>query len=168
MKKPESFAGLESERLRKSQNILRTLRTIMRSSLTYSDRVEKKTGISATQLWMLSEIAHSPGIKVKDLARILSIHQSTCSNILDKLQKKDLVKRDRTGQDQRVVSLYPTEKGTRLLVVAPRPIQGIIAEALLHLPDEVLTSIEDSLEKLIDSMKFIEEQAGQIPIDHQL
>jgi DNA-binding MarR family transcriptional regulator len=69
---------------------------------------------------------------------ILSIHQSTCSNILDQLQLKDLIKRQRGGPDQRVVHLYLAGKGSGLLAQAPWPAQGAIAGILDPLQGEAL------------------------------
>jgi len=127
--------------------------------------VEKESGVSSTQLWMLWEIYNAPGMKVTELAEVLSIHQSTCSNILDKLQQKNLIKRDRQGPDQRVVHLYLTEKGTGLLAHAPRPARGAIADVLQRLPDEVLAGIEGSLDNLVEALHVTEKDSDLKPLE---
>ena len=104
-------------------------------------------------------------MKVTTLADILSIHQSTCSNILDKLQQKDLLKRDRNGPDQRVVHLNLTERGIELMVNAPQPARGAVADALQHLPDELLASMENSLGKLVETLQVKVEDAALKPLD---
>ena len=106
------------------QAVLKNLRIIFRSVQTYSRWVEKESGISAAQLWMLWELHNEPGLTVSRLANVLSIHQSTCSNMLDKLQQKGLICRNRNSSDQRVVRLYLTASGSELLAKAPRPAQG--------------------------------------------
>lgn len=152
-------------RPQKTQNILKSLRIIFRSIQVHSRLVEKESGVSSAQLWMLWEIFKAPGIKVTELAAALSIHQSTCSSILDKLQQKGLAKRDRSGPDQRVVHIHLTEKGTRILANAPRPAQGAIAEALHRLPEEVLSKIDASLADLVGELHITEKDADLRPLD---
>ena len=153
------------ERSNRTHNILKSLRIVFRSIQAHSRQVEKESGVSSTQLWMMWEIFNIPGMKVTELADILSIHQSTCSNILDKLQQKELIKRERSGSDQRVVHLYLTEKGTKLLAKAPRPAQGTIADVLHKLPDEVLVNMETSLTHLIGALQVTEKDAALKPLD---
>jgi len=153
------------ERANRTHNILMSLRIVFRSIQAHSRQVEKESGVSSTQLWMMWEIFNAPGMKVTELARILSIHQSTCSNILDKLQQKDMIKRERSGPDQRVVHLYLTEKGTGLLAEAPRPAQGAIADVLQKLPDEVLVNMEESLAHLVGALQVTEKDAALKPLD---
>ena len=153
------------ERSHKAQNILKSLRIVFRSIQSHSRLVEKESGVSSAQLWMMWEIFNAPGMKVTELAVVLSIHQSTCSNILDKLQQKGLVRRERSGPDQRVVHLHLTEKGTKLLAKAPRPAQGAIADVLQKLPDEVLAKMDASLSDLVGALHVTEKDAELKPLD---
>lgn len=151
--------------MERSLNILKSLRIIFRTIRAHAKSVEKTTGINSTQLWMLWEIFKTPGLKVTKLADILSIHQTTCSNMLDKLQGKDLIRRDRNGPDQRVVHIYLTEQGSRILAHAPQPTQGVIFEALERMPDDVLVNLEDSLAKLVEALQTDAKEAALKPID---
>lgn len=146
------------------QTILKDFRIIFRSVQAHSRWVEKESGLSAAQLWMMWELFNEPGLTVSGLAKTLSIHQSTCSNMLDKIQKKELVFRERSIDDQRIVRLYLTEKGTTLLAKAPRPAQGALTDVLLRLPDEVLIELESGLNQFIDAMKIVDEKGGMVPI----
>jgi DNA-binding MarR family transcriptional regulator len=153
-------------RFQRFQEILKDLRIIFRASQAHAKWVEKECGLSSAQLWMMWELFNSPGLKVSELANILSIHPSTCSNMLDKLQNKDLIKRDRNNpKDQRVVELNLTEEGIKLLATAPRPAQGVLADVLMRLPDESLSRLEKGLKELINILKSSDEQDGLTPID---
>lgn len=168
MKQKKSQTSLmkkDQKYLNSEQNILKNFRIIFRALRAHAKSVEKGTGTNTTQLWMLWEISKAPGIKVTKLSEILSIHQTTCSNILDKIQQKDLIRRDRSGPDQRIVHLYLTEKGARLLADAPEPAQGLIVDALRRMPDEVLASLEESLNTLVGALHTIEKDAGLKPLD---
>lgn len=152
--------NIKDERFTKFQNILRDFRIVFRSIQAHSKRVEKQSGLSAAQLWMLWELFSTPGLRVSELAKALSIHQSTCSNMLDKLQNKGFVSRDRSDADQRVVRLEITEKGAQLLAKAPRPAQGALADVLLRLPDKTLNQLETSLGQVISALHISEKDAG--------
>lgn len=153
------------DRSQLAQNIVKSFRLIFRSIQAHSRLVQKESGVTSAQLWMLWEIFNAPGLKVTELAKTLSVHQSTCSNILDKLQHKELIKRARSGADQRVVHLFLTEKGTKLLAQAPRPAQGTVSDVLQRLPDETLINMDASLAALIGAMNLPETDADAKPLD---
>lgn len=147
-----------------AKNIVQDLRIVVRTIQAHSRWVEKQCGVSSVQLWAMWELFASPGQKVSDLSRSLSIHQSTASNMLDKMEEKNLIRRDRSGPDQRVVQLYLTKKGTDLLSDAPRPAQGAVQDALKRMSDDELESLRRSLDALINHMTVSEEGAGLKPI----
>ena len=147
-----------------AKNIVQDLRIIVRTIQAHSRWVEKQCGVSSVQLWAMWELFSSPGQKVSDLSKALSIHQSTASNMLDKLEEKSLIRRDRSGPDQRVVQLFLTKPGSDLLSVAPRPAQGAVQDALKSMSDQELTSLKTGLEALINQMAVSEEGAALKPI----
>ncbi len=120
----DQSAELRSARAR---NVVQSIRIVARSIQANSRGVEQRCGVSSAQLGALWEPLRAPGLRVSQLSQALSVHQSTTSNLLDKLEKKALVRRDRSGADQRVVPLYLTEAGAELLLpvtaAAPRRTQ---------------------------------------------
>ena len=116
-------------------------------------------GIGGAQLWALSEIVASPGIKASELADRLAIHRSTASNTLKKLVSLGLVTRDRSGGDQREVRLHPTPEGRKTLRKAPRPYAGVLQQALLDLPSGQLDALERALDGLLQVMHGKDEKA---------
>ena len=152
------------DRQKQMQSITKQLRVLFRAVQAHSKTVEKSCGLSGAKLWMMWELFATPGIKVSELARTLTIHPSTCSNMLDQLEEKDLVLRDRSKVDQRAVHLYLTDAGTTLLAKAPRPAQGTMSEALEHLSDEHLNHLECGLSRLLDAMQYKDEKTGMLPI----
>src|SRR5947209_11979272 len=75
-------------------HVLRQFRELFRVSQQHFQRDEATCGVSGAQLWALCEIEQAPGMTVSDIARKLSIHLSTASNLLDKLQARNLVHRE--------------------------------------------------------------------------
>ncbi len=146
------------------QTIRKQLRILFRAIQAHSRTVEKTCGLSSAQLWMLYEVSLSDGIKVSELATALSIHRSTSSNMLDKLERKKLISRDRSKSDQRSVHIYVTQQGKELLGQAPSPPQGQLSKTLTKLTDEHLTNLETSLQVFIDTLHFDDVKASMTPI----
>lgn len=151
-------------RQNRMHNITKQLRVVFRAVQSHSKTVERQCGLSSAKLWMMWELFANPGLKVSELAKALTIHPSTCSNMLDQLEDRELVRRDRSRVDQRAVHLYLTEKGTNLLAKAPRPAQGTLSEALERLSDNHLLHLEEGLDQLIEAMLVKDEDAGMVPI----
>ena len=144
--------------------VLRQFRELLRVSQQHFQRIESNCGVSGAQLWALSEIATVPGLTVSDLARALSIHLSTSSNLLDKLESQDLIRRKRNSADQRVVRVYLTAAGRQVLRKAPRPVEGVIPDALGKMPIAALRSLKRDLDLLLGFASVRSRKAGMKPL----
>lgn len=144
--------------------VVRNFRVAMRAVQAHSAWVERQCGVSAAQLWALWEVDRSPGLSVSEVARRLSIRPSTASNLLDKIETKDLIQRRRLGPDQRVVQLFATDAGRQLLATAPVPAQGALMDALPRLGETQLDELSRSLEALIDILHAKDERTALDPM----
>ncbi len=140
--------------------VLKQFRIVFRSVKQHFRWVEAQCGVSGAQLWTIGKIAESPGIRVSELAKALAVHQSTASNMLDRIEELGLVRRERIASDQRVVRLHLTGKGKAILAKAPEPFQGVLPDALASVPVATLTGLHEHLKTLIDAMK-IKDRLGQ-------
>ncbi|TCV76906.1 MULTISPECIES: MarR family winged helix-turn-helix transcriptional regulator [Methylomonas] len=148
-----------------SHEVLKQFRLIFKAVQQHSQWVETHCGVTSAQLWALWELSKNPGLKVTELAKAMSIHHSTASNMLDKLAKKGLIMRERISQDQRVVTLTLTQEGSELLNQVPSPPQGILQHALFDLPENVLKSLAKNLDLLVKEMKIKDIEAAMQPIN---
>lgn len=126
--------------------------------------VEKACGVSGAQVWVLATLAESPGLRVTELAEALSIHASTASNLLDKIEKNGLIRRERGTQDQRVVRLYLTDAGNAALAAAPKPFTGVLPHALNQLPPDILARLSKDLDTVISHMDLTNTRDAQKPL----
>ena len=149
---------------KKRLEVLKQFRVLLRSIKRHYQWIEKECGMSGAQLWAMSEIADAPGIKVSDLAKQLGVHLSTASNMLRRLEELALVKRVRIGKDHRVVQLQLTPKGEKTLGRAPRPLVGVLQQALADLPQRRLDSLHADLGEVIRLMKFKDAEAQSTPL----
>jgi len=134
--------------------VLMQFRVVLRSIRKHYRSVERTCGVSGAQLWALVHIGADPGLKVTDLANAISIHQTTASNIVDKLVDDKLVNRRRVSDDRRVIRLFLTPKGERVLHRAPRPLRGVLQEALLDLSPATLRALHRHLAELVRHLQF--------------
>lgn len=148
-----------------ARSVIRQLRVIIRALQGHSRSVERACGISAAQLWALWELRRSPGLKVSDLSRQLSIHPSTASNLLDKLEQGGLIERRRRERDQRIVRLFITDAGRALLDRAPAAPQGELNRALQNMDPEQLLALDRALAELVAGMRTTEPRAGLEPYE---
>ncbi|MBD9356912.1 MarR family winged helix-turn-helix transcriptional regulator [Methylomonas albis] len=145
--------------------VLKQFRLIFKAVQQHSQWVETHCGVTSAQLWALWELSKTPGLKVTELAKAMSIHHSTASNMLDKLAKKGLIMRERVSEDQRVVTVTLTQDGIELLNQVPTPPQGILQHALFDLPENVLKSLAKNLDVLVKEMKIKDDEAAMLPIN---
>ena len=128
--------------------VLRLVRSI-RSGM---QSIESGQGMSGSQLWALWQISAQPGLRVADLADALHIQPSTASNLLDKLEARGWVRRERRDVDNRVVRLLLTAAGTDVLKTMPGPLQGRLRSALRDLSPDLRQGLHDGLVALVQHM----------------
>lgn len=157
------IAGNDSQ-VELSLQVLKQFRVIYGSAKRQFRQIEDSCGVSGSQLWLLQEIAQTPGIGVSELAKRLSIHQSTCSLLVEKLKTKKLVVKTRGEEDQRRVGLKATAAGIKALTSAPGPAEGVLPEALQDLAGADLKKLHANLEKLIDRLQMLDKSAANKPL----
>lgn len=144
--------------------VLRKFRLIYGSVKQHFREVEKACGISGSQVWILRDIAASPGTGVSRLAERLSIHQSTCSLLVEKLVGAGLISKTRSTADQRRVGLEITRAGKQLLKIAPGPAEGMLPDALRQLPEVALKTLQVNLDQLISHLTTHNETDAEKPL----
>jgi DNA-binding MarR family transcriptional regulator len=155
--KTENYQLLSERSLKKFRIIFGSVRQQLRD-------IEKTCGITGSQLWIIHEISKAPGIGISELAQTLSIHQSTCSLLVDKLVQRKLVRKERGQEDQRRVGLHILPEAEHILNIAPGPADGILPDAIRALPVEELEKLDDVLEKVIRQLHLSNPQLAEKPL----
>jgi DNA-binding MarR family transcriptional regulator len=148
--------------------VLKKFRQILKSTKKYFQRIEEQCGVSGAQLWVLWELSQTPGLRVSDLAMTLSIKQPSASNLVERLERQMLITRRRGDSDRRVVRLYLTQRGEQLIARAPMPAQGVLPDALSHLPSNALRDLDANLAQLLKLMKIRDKAAAMTPLSDLL
>jgi MarR family transcriptional regulator, organic hydroperoxide resistance regulator len=145
-------------------SVLQRFRVLIRTAQRHSQWIERQSGVTGAQLWALQELFERPGLRVGELANLMALHQSTASNMVDRLETAELVRKERTAADQRVVRLYLTDKGNDLLAAAPSPARGVLPEALRMLAEDDLARLQGDLDVLLRQIKTMDDGFGMQPL----
>ena len=147
-----------------SVQVLKKFRIIFGSVRQHFREVEQTCGVTGSQLWILQEVAKKPGIGVSELADRLSIHQSTGSQLVEKLVVRGLIAKERSSEDQRRVGLHVSEEASKVLKNMPGPAEGILPEALQAMPEQALESLDASLREVIGQLRIRDDKLAERPL----
>jgi MarR family transcriptional regulator, organic hydroperoxide resistance regulator len=129
---------------------IQSLRRIFKAIQDYSQKVSQEFGITGPQLWALKTISANGSLALGELSRKMYLHPSTVTGVVDRLEKKGYVIRDREQEDRRVIQVQLTAKGKELGRKAPNPVQGKMIYGLRKMKPAELKIIHDSVEKLVE------------------
>ncbi|MGD0236490.1 MAG: MarR family transcriptional regulator [Syntrophorhabdales bacterium] len=126
------------------------LRRIFKAIQDYSQDVSNSFGITGPQLWALKIVSRHAGLALGDLSGKMYLHPSTVTGVIDRLESKGYVVRDRDSADRRVVKVKLTPAGQDLAAKAPNPIQGKMIYGLTKLSEDELNTIYESVKRLAE------------------
>ena len=136
----------------RAEEVFAKMLTIQRAIQSGMQAMDGSVGMSGSQLSAMWHISATPGLRVTALATAMCVQHSTASNLLDKLEKRDLIRRERNSQDQRVVSVFLTDRGHEIVKKMPGPLHVKLRNALRDLPESVLDSLGTGMTALLASL----------------
>lgn len=148
--------------------VLQQFRVIYGTMRQYFREIEEQCGLPGTQMWILQEIQRNPVLGVSELASRMGIHQSTCSQLVEKLVARGCLKKRRQSEDQRRVELCLTRNGLRAIAALPGPAEGILPEALWTIPEVALKTLNINLSELIRHLPSNNESFANTPLSEMV
>ncbi len=115
--------------------------TAMRREL---DAHVRKAGLTTTQWQALGVLYHMPGIPHTELVAHMAIEPPSVTSLVNGMERKGWIKRERSEADARVKRLYLTPKGHRLiesLKKVTEPIDRRVAAVFTESEQESLKSL---------------------------
>jgi DNA-binding MarR family transcriptional regulator len=103
--------------------------------------------LSRTEAGVLATLTDGPR-RITELAATEALAQPTVTQLVDKLEARELVTRARSGDDGRVVLVEITASGAEHLEELRVEIRANMREALADLPDAELTELAHAAETL--------------------
>lgn len=137
-----------------THQVLIALRQITQAIDLHSRQLVKHCSLTGPQLVILQEISKHSGAEVSigEVARAISLSQSTVTGILTRLENRNLVRRVRSRTDKRRVLVQATEAGRHLLENAPPLLQDQFITAYNSLDRWEQLMILSSLLRLVALM----------------
>jgi DNA-binding MarR family transcriptional regulator len=132
-----------------SDEVLISLRRLIRAIDLHSRYLSKHFGLTGPQLIILRELARAGEVSPGELATSVSLSQATVTGITDRLDKRGLITKTKSRIDRRRVVIQPTEACRQLLAQAPPPIQESFLDQFDRLMDWEQSMILSSLQRLV-------------------
>ncbi|MDX1342276.1 MAG: MarR family transcriptional regulator [Reinekea sp.] len=134
--------------MEKIEEVLVSLRRVIRATDLHSKHLAKTTGLTAPQILLLQTIRNKGEMTIGELASIMNLSQATVTTIIDRLEKRELVMRERSTTDKRKVFALLTDNGHEVLKSAPIPLQDQFARQFADLQEWEQTMIIASLQRI--------------------
>ncbi|MBU6470188.1 MAG: MarR family transcriptional regulator [Gammaproteobacteria bacterium] len=135
---------------RLAADILLALRRIMRSMDISSRQLIGERGLTTPQLLCLQNLGEHGAMTSGMLAQMVSLSPATVTGILDRLELRGLVTRERRPEDKRHVLVTVTDAGAAAADAAPSRLAQRFADALAHLPEDDRSEVLRVIQYLAD------------------
>jgi len=128
--------------------VLIALRKIIRAIDVHSHRLVQTCGLTGPQLVIMQEIGRRGTPSPTDLARAVKLSNPTVTGILNRLEQRGLVSRERSERDRRSFRIALTSTGVEALGAAPTLLEDTLAHAFECIEDWERSLLLASLQRL--------------------
>lgn len=142
--------------------VLIALRRIIRATDLYSKSLSKTMGLTSPQLLVLDAVNSLGDVPIGQLARHISLSQATVTTILDRLESRGLLYRERSQLDKRRVYVRLTDRGSEVLAAAPTLLQQSFIDRFHALEDWEQSMIKAALQRIATMMDAEELDASPV------
>tara|TARA_B110000208_G_C11633006_1_gene381485 strand:+ start:314 stop:823 length:510 start_codon:yes stop_codon:yes gene_type:complete len=150
--------------MKSHQELLISLRKVIRAIDLHSKHLNKTSGLTSPQLLIMLEIDKASGVNSSQIAKSVNLSAATVTNIIDRLESKELILRVRSTQDKRKVGLYLTEKSSEKLLNAPQPLQEHFIDNFTNLAQWEQSQLLSAVERLAAMLNANEIDAAPLLI----
>lgn len=112
-----------------------------------------QTGLSGRDLYVLEHIRDENPWRFNDFAENYRIPPSTLTGIVERLEKRELLLRDRDADDRKAVYLKPTPAGKRIIEEHVAEDQAFFSALLLPLTPKQQQQFLSLCQKMIETKK---------------
>jgi DNA-binding MarR family transcriptional regulator len=131
-----------------SDQVLAALRHISREMDKRSRALMKEYGLSMPQLMVINAVGKTDGMSVGHIAQAVSLSQATITSIVDRLEARNLVVRQRGTADKRQVFVRVTDAGRSIADAHPSIFQEQFTRRLDQLEEWEQTQLLSSLQRV--------------------
>jgi DNA-binding MarR family transcriptional regulator len=117
---------------------------------------QKSSGLNYLQLHTLEKVYEERSMKTLDISKLLNISPSTLIGVLDELEKKELIVRQRQQEDKRVVLVTVTLTGAAVVKKHYDEDKLFLDNLLKKLNEEEKKNLKSLFEKMTDDIVELE------------
>lgn len=143
---------MNERKMNTPDDVLIALRRVIRATDLHSKHLAKTTGLTAPQILLLQAIRNKGEVTIGEIANDVSLSQATVTSILDRLEKRGLIYRERSKEDKRKVHAYLTDSAAELLMEAPVPLQEQFAKQFSALQEWEKSMLIAALQRIAQMM----------------
>jgi DNA-binding MarR family transcriptional regulator len=136
----------------KSDELLTSIRKIIRAVDLHSKVLSKKYGLTGPQLMVLSQIGKSNELIATEIAKQISLSQATVTTILDRLEQQGFITRKRGQIDKRKVYIEASQQSKDILASKPSLLQADFITCFNRLKDWEQSLLLSSLQRIASMM----------------
>ena len=141
---------------------LAALRRIVRALRLSAVHAEAKTGLTGAQLFVLAQVAESPGLSLTEVAERTLTDRTSVAAVVARLVTKGLVRTGRSTGDRRRVEVRASPAGRATLARAPHPPTRLVLDGMATLDDRDLRALATGLSRLADAMGLVDGPAPML------
>ena len=130
-------------------NIMDNIRRVFQILNEQSQKIKLETGLTGPQLWAIRVIHQHGPVNISDIAKRMYLHQTTVLGIVDRLEARGLVLRNRSKDDRRITWVELTQDGNDLVKSVPEVVQGLLGANLESISMDVLAEIDTGICQLV-------------------
>ncbi len=136
-----------------AENIFRSLRRIARAIDVHSRDLTSRFNLTVPQVVCLRQLLYGGPCTPSSLARMVFLSQATVTGIVDRLESRGLVIRERKEADRRRVTVSLTTQGRAVTESLPHPLQDKFAGRLGSLSESEQADIDRILDRVCEMME---------------
>lgn len=132
--------------------ILDAFRRILQALRLAAVQTHAQTGISAAQLFVLSQLADRGTLSIKELAQATMTDRSSVADVVDRLAQRRLLRRSPDPADRRRAVVRLTPAGRALLKRAPAAPTKLLLDGLAGLNQREIRALSTTLVRLCEEL----------------
>lgn len=154
--------------MEKYEQLLISLRRVIRAIDIHSRQLNKQSGLTGPQLMVMQNIAQFESPLAKDIAKEVALSAATVTTIIDRLESRGLVFRTRSEKDKRKVHISLSESGKLLLSQSPKPLQDHFIRRYQNLEEWEQSQLLSAVERIASMMDAQELDAAPVLLVGQI
>lgn len=107
------------------------------------------TRIQWISMYYINEYKH---ISQRELSKLMCVKDSSIGRLIDRMERDDIVKRTRSTEDRRVITLSLTEEGNRQFIILLPIGQSFNDQLVKNIPEKSLETFENVLKTMLKNV----------------